>query len=130
MKYLLDTNVIIEILRGNNSIIEKVEDVGQNECVISEITIAELLYGAVRGNKAKNFEDIVRVEQEFAILPIRPAYREYTEIRNELRNQGQVIDHMDMFVASVAKSNGLVLVTHNTKHFLRIEGLAIEDWQK
>lgn len=129
-KFLLDTNVIIEVLRGNNDIITKIETIGQDNCFISEITIAELLYGAVRGNKEKNFRDVELIEQEFEVLPIRPAYRTYAEIRNRLRQNGTPVDHMDLFVASVALHNDMILVSHNTKHFLRIEGLKLADWQK
>lgn len=129
-KFLLDTNVIIEVLRGNNDIITKIETIGQDNCFISEITIAELLYGAVRGNKEKNFRDVELIEQEFEVLPIRPAYRTYAEIRNRLRQNGTPVDHMDLFVASVAMYNDMILVSHNTKHFLRIEGLKLADWQK
>ena len=128
-QYLLDTNVIIEVLRGNNAIITKIEDVGLNNCFISEITIAELLYGAVRGNNPRNFLDVKRIEEEFEVLAIRPAYMQYAESRNQLRQKGNPIDHMDLFVASVAIHNNLVLVSHNTKHFARIEGLTLIDWQ-
>lgn len=127
--FLLDTNVIIEVLRGNNDIIDKIESVGQENCYISEITIAELLYGAVRGNKQKNFLDVERIEQEFTVLPIRPAFKLYAEIRNILRQNGTPIDHMDLFVASVAMKHGMTLVSHNTKHFVRIQGLKLVDWQ-
>lgn len=129
-KYLLDTNVIIEVLRGNDDIINKIEGIGQKNCFISEITLAELLYGAVRGNKQKNFKDVEQIEKEFNVLPIRPAFREYSEARNYLRLNGTPIDHMDLFVASVAIHNSLTLVTHNTKHFQRIPNLKIEDWQE
>lgn len=81
--YLLDTNVIIEVLRGNSDIISKIESVGQENCYISEITIAELLYGAVRGNNQKNFHDVVRIEKEFEVLPIRPSFQMYAETRNK-----------------------------------------------
>lgn len=128
-KYLLDTNVIIEVLRGNNDIITKIENVGQRNCFISEITIAELLYGAVRGNSPKNFLDVERVEKEFEVLPIRASFRQYAEARNLLRQKGTPVDHMDLFVASVAMHNSMILVTHNTKHFTRIEGLKLADWQ-
>ena len=128
-RYLLDTNVIIEVLRGNNDMITKIESVGQGNCFISEITLAELMYGAVRGNNPKNFLDVKRIENEFRILPIRPAYRKYAEARNKLRQNGTPIDHMDLFIASVAMFNNLILVTHNTKHFTRINGLKLEDWQ-
>lgn len=128
-KFLLDTNVIIEILRGNNAIICKIESVGQHNCYISEITLAELLYGAVRGNNPKNFTDVERIAIEFQVLPIRPAFRTYAETRNTLRQNGTPIDHMDLFIASVAIHNGLTLITHNTKHFTRIPNLKLSDWQ-
>ena len=128
-KYLLDTNVIIEVLRGNDDMITKIESVGQSNCFISEITLAELLYGAVRGKNPKNFLDVERIEQEFHVLSIRPAYRQYAETRNQLRQNGMPIDHMDLFVASVAMYNNLTLVSHNTKHFARINGLKLVDWQ-
>lgn len=128
-KYLLDTNVIIEVLRDNDDIISKIEDVGQNNCYISEITLAELLYGAIRGNNAKNFLDVDRIEQEFEVLPIRPAFKEYAMARENLRRNGTPIDHMDLFVASVALHSNLTLVSHNIKHFSRIPDLKIADWQ-
>ena len=129
-KYLLDTNVIIEVLRGNDAMITKIEVAGQENCYISEITLAELLYGAVRGNNPRNFMDVERIEQEFDVLSIRPAYMQYAKIRNCLRQEGTLIDHMDLFVASVAIHNDLTLVSHNTKHFNRIEGLKLTDWQQ
>lgn len=128
-KYLLDTNVIIEVLRGNDEIITKIESIGQENCYISEITLAELLYGAVRGNNPKNFLDVELIEQEFDVLAIRPAYMQYAKTRNQLRQKGTPIDHMDLFVASVAMHNDMTLVSHNLKHFIRIEGLKLTDWQ-
>lgn len=64
-KYLLDTNVIIEVLRGNSEMITKIESVGLENCCISEITLAELFYGAVRSNNPKNFLDVERIEHLF-----------------------------------------------------------------
>lgn len=128
--YLLDTNVIIEVLRGNSDIISKIESVGQENCYISEITIAELLYGAVRGNNQKNFHDVVRIEKEFEVLPIRPSFQMYAETRNKLRQHGTPIDHMDLFVAAVAMYHDMTLVSHNTKHFVRIDDLKLTDWQE
>jgi predicted nucleic acid-binding protein len=46
-----------------------------------------------------------------------------------LRQKGMPIDHMDLFVASVAMYYNLTLVSHNTKHFVRINILKLTDWQ-
>ena len=54
-RFILDTNVVVEILHGNRKIIEKIERIGRRDCCISEITIAELYYGAVKGGNPKNF---------------------------------------------------------------------------
>lgn len=56
--------------------------------------------------------------------------RKYGEIRWLLESRGQKIGDMDMFIAATALEKGLVLVTGNTDHFSRIEGLKIENWMK
>ena len=46
-KYLLDTNICIELLHGRYHISDKIEEIGIEHCVLSEITIAELYYGCL-----------------------------------------------------------------------------------
>lgn len=127
--YLLDTNVIVEMLRGNRSVIDKIYAVGIANCCISEMTIAELYYGAVKGRKEKNFGDVQTVERIFHIIPIYDSFREYAEIRFALKNNGTPIDVMDIFIGSTARHNGCILVSHNQKHMRHIPGLQLEDWQ-
>ena len=63
------------------------------------------------------------------ILPFGPeAAQAYGEIRHTLQSQGQLIGANDLLIAAHAKTAGLILVTHNTREFSRIEGLKIEDW--
>lgn len=127
--YLLDTNVIIEMLRGNTSVINKIYAIGIENCCICEMTIAELYYGAAKGRKEKNFNDVKLVERIFRIIPVYESFREYAEIRLELRNNGTPIDMMDLFIGSTARYNKCVLVSHNLKHMKHISGLQLEDWQ-
>ena len=127
--YLLDTNVIIELLHGNQKVIEHIYSVGINKCAICEMTIAELFYGAVKGKNEKNFNDIDTIRFLFKENSVNSCFREYADIRDSLRQQGLTIDLMDVFIASVALHNNLILVTHNTKHFNRIQNIQIEDWQ-
>ena len=127
--YLLDTNVIIEMLRGNTSVINKIYAVGIENCCICEMTIAELYYGAVKGRKEKNFSDVQQVERIFQIIPVYNSFREFAEIRLELKNNGTPIDVMDLFIGSTARYNKCVLVSHNQKHMKHISGLQLEDWQ-
>lgn len=129
MNYLLDTNVVIEMLHGNRDVIEHIYSVGMQNCCICEMTIAELYYGAVKGNNKRNFEDIDTVRELFPIKRVEPCFGEYAKTRLILKEKGNPIDLMDVLIASVALHHGMVLVTHNRKHFERIPNLEIEDWQ-
>ena len=56
------------------------------------------------------------------------AAEEYGKIKAELESRGMPIGPMDLLIAGHAKSEGLILVANNTKEFLRVEGLAVENW--
>ena len=73
-RYMLDTNAIVEMLRGNRNVVSQIEKHGIKNCFISEITIAELTYGAIKSGKAKHFDDIEIVESLFQIVPIYPSF--------------------------------------------------------
>lgn len=117
------------MLRGNKSVIDKIYAVGIEHCCICEMTIAELYYGAAKGQKEKNFRDVQQVESIFRILPVYDSFREYAEIRLDLKNNGTPIDVMDLFIGSTARHNKCILVSHNQKHMRHIPELQLEDWQ-
>ena len=128
-QYMLDTNAVIEMLHGNRNVIEQIEHQGLQNCCISEVTIAELYYGAVKGGNTKNLEDVEIIERLFEIIPLYPAYLEYAKIRHDLVSKGLRIDTFDMLIGASAIQSGCTLITHNRKHFERIPNLQIEDWQ-
>ena len=128
-QYMLDTNAVIEMLHGNRNVIEQIEHQGLQNCCISEVTIAELYYGAVKGGNTKNLEDVEIIERLFEIIPLYPAYLEYAKIRHDLVSKGLGIDTFDMLIGASAIQLGCTLITHNRKHFERIPNLQIEDWQ-
>ena len=130
MMYQLDTNVVIQILRGDKAIIKRVYEVGIDNCCISEITIAELYYGAVKGNRKSNFDDIDIIRRMFQIIPIYDSFEQLARIRLELKNQGKLIDAYDMMIGATAVYYGFTLVTHNTKHYINIPDILLEDWQQ
>ena len=94
-----------------------------------EITIAELLYGALKGNRKENYADVELIRRLFAEEYINPSSLEFAKIRLLLKQKGTPVDLMDLFIASVALHGGYTLVTHNLKHFSRKENIKIEDWQ-
>ena len=66
-KYLLDTNVLISMFRNYGDVRSHILSVGFKNCCVSEISIAELFYGAAKGGRQKNYEDIKNVLLQFEI---------------------------------------------------------------
>ena len=128
-KYLLDTNVCIALFKHDQNVIDKILSIGNKSCHISEITIAELLYGASKSGRKSHFDDVKILTELFEIVPIYPALRIYGETKAILERQGNRIDDFDLLIGASALYNSFTLVTHNVKHFARIKGLAFEDWE-
>jgi len=131
MKYLLDTNICIHFFRGNYNLIEKIEEVGIENCAISEITLAELVFGAENSNfPENNFNIIETFSEQVAILPILDAVQEYGKEKVRLRKQGKMISDFDLLIGTTAIVNNLIMVTENVKEFNRIEKIRLENWVK
>ena len=131
MKYMLDTNICIYLIKQNPAKVLKhfkahtVGDIG-----ISSITLAELRYGV---SKSQHIEKNQQALDEF-ILPLEiadfdeKAAQEYGTIRAELERAGRPIGSMDMLIGAHAHTLGVILVTNNTKEFKQIKNLKIVDW--
>ena len=127
-KYLLDTNICIFFLQGKYGIKEKIQEVGRSNCYISEITIAELLYGAAYSNSEKHRHDVEILLESLTVIPIYDALPTYAVSKAHLRHVGQMIDEFDLLIGSSAVYHGYVMVTENVGHFERISGIEIENW--
>lgn len=92
--------------------------------------MAELYYGAYKSERIlANLEKIKQLVADLTILELGIQEIEtYGKIKSSLERQGNVISDNDLFIASIALRQGVILVTNNTKHFLRIKGLTLEDW--
>ena len=128
MQYLLDTNICIALIKGIAGVREKIIDVGLENCFVPDIAIAELYYGAAKSERTEHFEDVDFIVQHFEMLSVDPALEIYGRLKHQLEKQGQPLDDFDLLIGAVAKQSGLVLVTHNLKHFAHIPDLEIEDW--
>lgn len=96
---------------------------------MSEITIAELKYGAENSTqKEKNSKNLAAFQSKFGILPIFPALDIYAKEKARLKTKGQILDDFDLFIGATAIFYDLVLVTKNGSDFDRLEGIVIEDW--
>ena len=131
MKYLLDSNICIHFLRGKYNIIEKLNEVGIDNCAISEITLAELVFGAEKSdNPKKNHKLIEKFIGQLSILPIFDAIKTYGKEKARLQSEGKMISDFDLLIGSTSIENDLILVTDNIKEFNRIKGIKIENWVK
>lgn len=128
MKYLLDTNICVFFLRGKYDIDKKINSVGIDNCCLSEITLAELIYGAYCSKDPKNnLFQVFQMETLFEIIPISECLETYAKDKHYLRLKGLPIDDFDLLIGATAKKYNLRLVTDNLKHFERLN-LQIENW--
>ena len=132
MKYLLDTNTCIFFLKGKLNLDEVIKDKGLENCFISEITVAELRFGAENSeNPAKSNKAVDSFISGIAIIPIFGSIKRYAKEKVRLRKLGTPInDEFDLLIGVTAVENKLTLVTDNSKHFTSIAGLKIENWFK
>ena len=127
-RYILDTCTCIAMLKGNEDVQAKIKAVGFSNCFVSEITIAELYFGAEKSGRQSHFRDVENILKLFKVLPITSALLQYAKSRWSLERIGMKIDTMDFFIGSTALCNKMILVTGNTKHFERLEGLKLDNW--
>ena len=108
---------------------ERLVQAGLSQCVISEVSLAEMLVGAYKSGRKTEFQEIQKLRELFS--PIALSYDildRYAKLRVLLEAQGNRLEDMDLFIAATALANDYTLVTHNTRHFSRIPGLKLEDW--
>ena len=128
-KYLLDTNICAYFLNGKFNLDAKIDSVGFENCVVSEITIAELKYGVEKStHKEKNKKTLEIFQSKFEVIPIFPALDIYAKEKARLKIKGKILDDFDLLIGSTAIFNNLTLVTKNISDFDRLEDINIEDW--
>jgi tRNA(fMet)-specific endonuclease VapC len=130
MRYLLDTSTCIETIRGNSAVVSKVAAVSPEDLAISTISWYELYTGVEKcrdPGREKAKLEIFRNNVHELVFDI-PAAVAAARIRADLESRGEMIGPYDVLIASQAQTHGLILVTANTKEFLRITGLVVENW--
>ncbi len=127
MKYLLDTDWIIDHFIGRKEVTRKLKKFAEEGIAVSIISIAEL-YEGIHGSRdyeksLKTMEDflkgitVINIDMEVCNI--------FGRERNKLRKSGKIIGDFDLLIASICLKNNLVLLTNNTNHFDRIDGLQI-----
>jgi tRNA(fMet)-specific endonuclease VapC len=131
MKYLLDTNVCIKYLNEDSIIRQRLQNYNLEDIAVCSVVKLELFYGAMRSdNPDEVWAKVKRFLEVFISLPLDDiSALNAGMIRAQLANLGTPIGYNDLLIASIALSHDLILVTHNIKEFVRVEGLKIEDWE-
>lgn len=130
MPYLIDTDILVNSIRGNERIAKRISDVGNVPKAISIISYGELLYGAKKSRqREKNCSIVYRMAEIFPIVGItRATIEAFTDLKVVLDEKGERIEDFDLLIAATALSLNYTLVTNNTKHYQRIAGLQLENW--
>lgn len=130
LKYLLDTNIVIYVIKRRPVEVVSVFNQNAERMAISAITLSELYHGAEKS--AKITQNLAVVEEFASLLEVLPygakASQHYGAIRAELERAGRPIGVNDLHIAAHARSEGLTLVTNNVGEFERVPGLLLDNW--
>jgi tRNA(fMet)-specific endonuclease VapC len=130
LRYLLDTNIVIYVLKRRPMEVLSIFNANANRMAISSITLAELMHGAEKSQRVN--ENLLAIEDFCSRLEVLPygakAAQHYGAIRAALEKIGQPIGVNDLYIAGHARSEGLILVTNNISEFDRVPALDIENW--
>ena len=123
MQYLLDTNICVFFLRGKLKLDEIIKEKGRENCFISEITVAELRFGAENSaNPSKSHKSVDTFISGLSVIPIYGCIRQYAKEKVRLRKSGKLIhDEFDLFIGVTSVVNKLKTTpsSYSTPHYPR-----------
>ena len=131
-QYLLDTNIIIEFNLHNQKVIDKLLEVGLENCFMSIVSWYELYDGAYNIKNEKYFnQEIARLEMlrtRIKIVPLPLEASLFASEKHRLIRAGMTTDDNDVLIAATAIAESMIMVTDNIRHFSRIQGIKLENW--
>ncbi|MBZ5522077.1 MAG: type II toxin-antitoxin system VapC family toxin [Acidobacteriia bacterium] len=130
MRYLLDTNIVSDLIRNPQGLVMKhIREVGEEQVCTSIIVAAELRYGATKKGSPRLTAQLEAVLSALEILPFEsPADSTYGLLRTRLEQAGRPVGGNDLLIAAQAISLGCTIVTDNQREFAMIDGLPRENW--
>ena len=128
---MLDTNSWIEYFKNRNGVADHVDALPRTQLCASEITVAELIYGAYNSkNFEKHYCEAMWLKNNIEIYPISDALDDYGDIRFTTKRKGNPIGQFDLLIGATARHYDLTVVTDNQKDFSPMPGVKIENWVK
>ena len=130
MRYLLDTNIVSDLVRSpQGRIAQHIRKIGESRVCTSIIVAAELRYGAAKKRSARLTAQLEAVLGALEVLPFEaPSDDTYGLLRARLEKAGTPIGGNDLLIAAHAITLGYAVVTDNEREFARVPGLASENW--
>jgi tRNA(fMet)-specific endonuclease VapC len=130
MRYLLDTNIVSDLLRNpRGKVADRIQAAGERNVCTSVIVAAELRYGIVKKGSDRLSDAVEDILGILKVLPLEtPADKIYGQLRSRLEKSGQPIGANDLLIASHAMALGYTLVSDNEREFSRIASLHHENW--
>jgi len=130
MRYLLDTNVVSDLVRNpRGRVAERIRKVGEAQVCTSIIVAAELRYGSTKKGSSRLTSQLDAVLAALEALPFEvPADAQYGSLRSLLERAGKPIGANDLLIAAQALALGHTIVTDNEREFTRVRGLRVENW--
>jgi len=133
MRYLLDTNICIYIIKKKPiEVIKRFTKVRTGDIAVSNISVAELYYGVCKSSKPN--ENMIALQEFLSPLEVLDFNKEaaiaYGNLRAGLEAKGTPIGAMDLLIAAQAVSENLTLITNNEKEFRRVVSIKVENWAK
>ena len=129
-KYIIDSDILIYFLKGRKEVVEQLTQIAPSNLYTTRINYTELIYGAY--NSARVEENLARVKpflENFQILEFnKDASDIFAKTKAILKKKGEIIQDMDLMISSIALSHDYALVSNNSKHFKRIDGLDLVGW--
>lgn len=129
-KYLLDTSVCIDFLRGNRHVLQHLIE-ENDHCFLSVITKIELLMGAYNAPQQFFLTELHKVQtfiDRYDTIGLENSMHRFCSEKIRLKTAGKPIEDFDLLIATTAVANGMIAVTSNSQHFERVEGIRLEDW--
>ncbi|MGA8299633.1 MAG: type II toxin-antitoxin system VapC family toxin [Terriglobales bacterium] len=130
MRYLLDTNIVSDLVRHpQGTVASHIRKVGEKNVCTSIIIAAELRYGANKKGSPRLTSQLEAVLGALEVLPFEPpADKSYGLLRARLEQAGTPIGGNDLLIASQALALGYTIVTDNEREFSRVKGLRLQNW--
>ena len=131
MRYLIDTDIASHFAKNSSPVLKQKMLENINDWVISSVTYHELWRGLMQTNSEKVESLVTSFLSNVRVIDFDEGdARESGRIHAELMKDGKQIGDADTLIAGQAIANQLIIVTNNTKHFLRVKGLQVENWMK